>query len=75
MKRIKLGIIGAGIFAHRGHLPALASLSHLFEIGAVCSRSRKKAEELARAVGMGADDAVTDPSEILSRPDIDAAQK
>lgn len=47
MKKIKLGIVGTGIAARDLHLPALKELPEKFEITALASRTRSKAEKLA----------------------------
>jgi len=50
-KKIKLGIIGAGIAANKLHLPALKKLSEEFEIVAVCSHTEEKAKVFAEKNG------------------------
>jgi predicted dehydrogenase len=47
MKKIRLGIVGTGIAARELHLPALKELPKKFEITALASRTRSKAEKLA----------------------------
>lgn len=39
MEAIRIGILGAGIFARQHHLPALLHLPEQFQVVAVCSRS------------------------------------
>lgn len=48
---IKLGIIGAGLAVQKLHWPVLRKMSQEVQVVAVASRTREKAEELARLVG------------------------
>lgn len=70
-KPIRLGMLGAGLFARDAHLPALLSLGDTFEIVAIYSRSEKSAaafnEMLPNHVPV-----YHDPLEMLGRADIDA---
>lgn len=66
---IRLAIIGAGIYAHSTHLPALQKLRNRFEVVAVYSRTQEKAEALARQFSA---QATTDLDTVLNRKDIDA---
>jgi predicted dehydrogenase len=50
MNPIRLGIVGAGVFANKKHLPALALLGDRLAIAAVTSRTAVKAEALADAI-------------------------
>jgi predicted dehydrogenase len=47
MPRVRLAIIGAGIFVRDAHLPALAQLREEFELAAIYSRSLSSATALA----------------------------
>ncbi len=47
MNKIRLGIVGTGIAAKELHLPALKQLTDKFQITALASRTRSKAEKLA----------------------------
>ncbi|MFW6120113.1 MAG: Gfo/Idh/MocA family protein [Petrotogales bacterium] len=47
MNKIRLGIVGTGIAARDLHLPALKQLTDKFQITALASRTRSKAEKLA----------------------------
>lgn len=67
--RIKVGIIGAGGFAKSVHLPNLKSLSNLYQIRAIASRSGANAKETAKLYN--ANYATTDYLEILKDSDID----
>jgi predicted dehydrogenase len=43
MKPIRIGLIGAGLFARLAHIPALLALPDRFEIAAICSRTPESA--------------------------------
>lgn len=47
MSRIRLGLVGAGIFMHDAHVPSLLRLADQFEIVAVYSRNQASAAKLA----------------------------
>ncbi len=44
---VRVGLIGAGTFARKAHIPSLLALPTQFEIVAVCSRTRESAETVA----------------------------
>lgn len=67
--RIHVGIIGAGGFAKKVHLPNLKSLSDLYDILAIASRDGANAKETARQ--FGAAYATTDYHQVLDDQDID----
>jgi predicted dehydrogenase len=67
--RIRVGVIGAGRFATGMHLPNLASLSDLYEIRAMCTRTGASAMSAARA--FDAAYATSDYREVLADPEID----
>jgi predicted dehydrogenase/threonine dehydrogenase-like Zn-dependent dehydrogenase len=69
LKRVRVGIIGAGGFATGMHLPNLQKLSGKYEIRAICSRTGANAK--AAAAKFGAAYSTTDYHEILADPDID----
>lgn len=69
--RIRLALIGAGIFARDVHLPALQSLGDTFEIVAVYSRSQANAAALASQLP-GQVEATNDLPALLARDDIEA---
>ncbi len=50
-KRIRLGVVGAGIAARKLHLPALRKLSEFYEITAVASGHVESAEKFAQMTG------------------------
>ncbi|GAB4573316.1 MAG: Gfo/Idh/MocA family oxidoreductase [Anaerolineae bacterium] len=68
---IRLGIVGAGIFAREAHVPVLQALRDRFEIVAVCSRTTESTGRLAARLDDPVDE-VHDLDALLTRPDIDA---
>jgi predicted dehydrogenase len=68
---IRLGLIGAGIFARDAHLPTLKSLADTFEIAAVYSRTQATADSFAKLLPKPPR-VYTDLAALLSNPDIDA---
>lgn len=68
---IRLGMIGAGLFARQAHVPAIKALGDAFEIVAVCSRTAESAGKLAALLD-GPVDIVHDPAALLARDDIEA---
>ena len=70
-KPIRLGIIGAGIFAREQHVPALLALGEAFEIRAVCSRTPESAARLNALLPEPVDAYQHIPA-LLARPDIEA---
>ena len=70
MRRIKLGLIGAGLIMNNRHLPALVALRDRYEIVAVCSRSESSARALAERVGRPP--IYTDYRRLLEQPDVEA---
>ena len=69
LKRIRVGMIGAGGFATGMHLPNLQKLSGKYEIRAICSRTGSNAKAIATK--FGAEYSTTDYHEILIDPGID----
>ena len=69
LKRVRVGLIGAGGFATGMHLPNLQKLSDRYEIRAICSRTGANAK--AAATKFGAEYSTTDYYEILADPEID----
>lgn len=70
MRRLRLGLVGAGIIVREAHVPALRKLSERFEIVALCAGRRSSAESLASDIP-GAQ--VCDSTEeLLARVDIEA---
>jgi predicted dehydrogenase len=68
---IRLGLIGAGIFARDAHLPSLKALADTFEIAAVYSRTQSTAESFARLLPKPPQ-VYTDLAAMLANPNIDA---
>ena len=69
--RIRIALVGAGIFARETHLPALLRLSDEFEVVAVYSRQRANAESLATSLPSPAA-LYTDMDELLADPTVEA---
>jgi len=69
MKKVHVGVIGAGWWATFAHIPAVKSHPHA-ELVAVQSRERAKAEKIAH--DFGAKHACTRVEEILALPELDA---
>jgi predicted dehydrogenase len=69
MKRIRMGVIGAGWWATFAHIPAVKSHPEA-ELVAVQSREKAKAEKIAR--DFGAKHACTSVEEILALKNLDA---
>ncbi len=74
MAPLRIGLIGAGLFAQDAHVPALQALGDTFEIAAIHSRTRAKADALAAQIGQTAPapDVVDDLDTLLARADIEA---
>lgn len=68
---IRLGLIGAGVFARDAHLPAIRSLGDTFQIAAVYSRTQATAESFARLLPTPPQ-VYTDLDALLANPDLDA---
>ncbi len=70
-RRVRIALIGAGIYARDAHTPALLKLQDRFEVVAVFSRTAATATALAAK--FGADCAIsTDLAALLARPDVEA---
>ncbi len=69
MKKVRIGVIGAGWWATFAHIPAIKSHPNA-ELVAVQSRERAKAERIAR--DFGARHACASVEEILALPELDA---
>lgn len=72
MKRIRLGVIGAGMAWERLHYPALQELHDRYEVVAVCDITREKSLEWVGRLGLGEGDAYGDYRQLLQRNDVDA---
>jgi len=69
-KKVRLALVGAGGFAKGMHLPNLQTLSNLYHLRAVVSRTGANANATAKQ--FGADFAATDFREVLKDKDTDA---
>ena len=72
MAPIRIALIGAGLFARDAHIPAMQALGDTFEIVAVHSRTRAKAEALAALVSAEVVEVADDLDTLLARDDIEA---
>jgi predicted dehydrogenase len=70
MTVIKLGIIGAGLAVRNLHWPVLRKMSKKVQVVAVASRTKRKAEELARLVGAAR--SYDDYHSLLADPEVEA---
>ena len=71
MPPLRLALVGTGIAARELHWPALHQLSDLYQIVAVCNRTRPKAEAFAGLIGLDLANVTTEYAQILARPDVD----
>jgi predicted dehydrogenase len=71
MPPIRLGIVGAGIFARDSHLPALQALGDTFEIVAISSRTPESAAQFNAKLSAPVD-VYHDMADLLARDDIEA---
>lgn len=69
MKKVRIGVLGAGWWATFAHIPAIKSCPEV-ELVAVQSRERASAERIAR--DFGAKHACTSAEELLALPGMDA---
>lgn len=65
---IRVGLIGVGNWARYGHVPALQRLRS-FQITAISSRERARADELASAFSIP--HSFTDADELIEHPEVD----
>ena len=70
LRRVRLGLIGAGIIVREAHVPALRKLADRFEIVAVCAGHRSSADALAAE--LGGIEVSDSPEELLARTDVEA---
>lgn len=68
MEKLRVGIIGAGRWAEKAHLPGFAR-SPLSEVVAICDLNHELAEKRAKEFGIP--DVYSDSDEMLKRNDID----
>jgi predicted dehydrogenase len=67
-QRIRVGIIGAGVWTTYGHIPALQSLPE-FEVTAVAARSGASAQRVAAQFGIAR--VHDEPHALIADPDVD----
>ncbi|HEV7213624.1 MAG TPA: Gfo/Idh/MocA family oxidoreductase, partial [Chloroflexota bacterium] len=70
MEKVRVAVLGAGLFASQAHLPGLQAHPQA-ELVALYSRSREQAERVAAKVG-GVPEVTTDLEALLARRDLDA---
>ena len=66
--KLRVGVIGAGRWANRAHLPGFTR-SPLSEVVALCDMNRELAEQRAKEYGIP--DVYTNAREMIGRSDID----
>jgi len=71
LKKLRVGVIGAGMAFEKLHYPAYQELSDKYEIAALCDVDRFKADSWANRLGLGPQDVYTDFRELARRRDID----
>ncbi len=71
MKKLRVGIIGAGMAFDRLHLPAYREMPDKYQIAAVCDEKRETAEKWAAQLGLDKESVYTDHREIAGRENID----
>jgi len=69
-KRVRVGVIGAGMIAQVMHVPHLVELGELFEIAAICDISLGTATAVAHKYGIP--HAMSDYQQMLDEVDLDA---
>lgn len=69
MEKIRIGVMGCAAIAQRSVIPAIIELSCLFDLVAVASRTKEKAEQYASLFHC---ETVVGYEELLKRKDIDA---
>lgn len=69
MEKIRIGVMGCAAIAQRSVIPAIIELGELFDLVAVASRTREKAEQYASLFDC---EVVVGYEELLKRQDIDA---
>jgi predicted dehydrogenase len=69
MRKIRIGIMGAASIAQRSMIPAIQSLSKLYELVGIASRSKEKANQMADKFGC---EPIYGYEELIERTDIDA---
>ncbi|MGI8912593.1 MAG: Gfo/Idh/MocA family protein, partial [Chloroflexota bacterium] len=70
MEKVRVAVLGAGLFASQAHLPGIQAHPQA-ELVALYSRSREQAERVAAKVG-GVPEITTDLEALLARQDLDA---
>ncbi|MGE5509088.1 MAG: Gfo/Idh/MocA family protein [Chitinophagales bacterium] len=71
MRKLKVGVIGAGMAFARLHYPAFQKLADRYELAAFCDTDSFKAKEWAARSGLGPEHAYSDWHALVARPDLD----
>lgn len=71
MRKIRLGVCGAGLCAQLFHLPALQKTADVFEPVAVCSATEEQCAEYAKKLGISLQ-YFTDWKQLVASPDVEA---
>lgn len=72
MRKLKMGIIGAGMAFEKLHYPAYEMLSDRYEIVALCDPEKSQLDKWKNILKLKEQDLYTDYKEIITRSDIDA---
>lgn len=72
MKRVRVGLIGAGAVASSVHLPILTRRSDLFEVVAIADLNLAATHSLANRFGIAQQDCFDDPQKMISESKLDA---
>jgi predicted dehydrogenase len=70
MRKLRLGLLGTGIAAHKLYLPAFKALSHRIDVVACCNRTRTKAVSYAKKAGIPT--VVESAKALFDLPQVDA---
>lgn len=71
MRKLRVGIIGAGMALEKLHYPAYQELADKYEIVALCDVDKEKADSWAKRLGVDVKNVYTDHREMAHRGDID----
>ncbi|MGE5571591.1 MAG: Gfo/Idh/MocA family protein [Bacteroidota bacterium] len=71
LRKLKVGIIGAGMAFERLHYPAFQRLADRYEIAALCDVDIRKAQDWAGRLGIGHEHAYSRYEDMLQREDLD----
>ncbi|ACL69878.1 Gfo/Idh/MocA family protein [Halothermothrix orenii] len=72
MKKLRMGIIGAGMAFERLHYPAYRKLTDKFEIVAIADKNTDRLKQWKEKLGLNERDIYRDFRDMITRPDLDA---